>query len=75
MTIVGTISKEQRPNGQGSYYQLANDIGEWAISMTESVKPADDAKVLEPLIGKKVEADGILQRNTEMFRAFTVKAV
>lgn len=74
MTVEGIISKQERPNGQGSYYQLTTEGGVLlAISMTESTKPADDAKVLEPLIDKKVRADGIM-RGTRIgqFMAFSI---
>lgn len=75
MTITGTISKQHRLNNEGSYYQLTTEGGvELAVTMTESTKPADDIKVLEPLIGKKVEADGIVRKQTGQLMAFTVKA-
>lgn len=62
MTITGTVSKQKRPNGQGSYYQLTTEGGvSMAISMAESTKDADDAKVLTPFVGKKVEVNGMLR--------------
>ncbi len=73
MTITGIISKQTRPNGQGSYYQLTTEGGvELAISMTESMSPGDDVKVLGPLVGKKVNADGLVRKNTGELMAFTV---
>ena len=76
MKVTGKVSKQTRPNGQGSYYQLTTEGGtELALSMTESVKPADDARVLEPLLGKTVEADGLIRKNTGELMAFTVQQV
>lgn len=75
MTLTGTISKHSRPNNGGTFYQLTTEGGvELSISMTESTKAADDAAVLEPLIGKKVEADGIVRVKMSQMLAYTVKA-
>jgi hypothetical protein len=74
VTVTGVISKQTRPNNQGSYYQLTTESGtELAVSMTESTKPADDAKVLGPLVGKNVEVDGIIRKNAGELMAFSVK--
>ncbi len=75
MHVIGTISKQQRPNGQGSYYQLTTEGGaEMSISMTESTKPGDDARVLDPFLGKKVVADGLIRVNAGELMAFSVEA-
>ena len=76
MTVTGTISKQDRPNNQGTFYQLTTEGGvQLALSMAESTRDAHDAKVLEPLVGKKVVADGIM-RGTRIgqFLAFSVTA-
>jgi hypothetical protein len=75
VTITGTISKQERPNGQGSYYQLTTEAGvSVAVSMAESVNDANDAKVLEPFVGKKVAVDGILRgARIGQLLAYTVK--
>ena len=74
MNIEGTVSKQERPNGQGSYYQLTTKAGvQVAISMAQSTKDADDAKVLEPLVGKEVSVEGILRgARIGQLLAFTV---
>lgn len=76
MTINGIISKQERPNGQGSYYQLTTEAGvPVAVSMAESTKDADDAKVLESFVGKKVAVDGILRgARIGQLLAYTVRA-
>ena len=74
MTLTGKLSKKAWPNGQGSFYQLDTDDGyQLAVSMTESVKPADDDKVLGPLVGKKIKSDGIIQKSRGTLLAFTVE--
>lgn len=75
MTVTGKLSRQKRPHGQGSYYQLTTDGGvDVVVSMSESTKPADDHKVLEPLVGKSVVADGLLQKSTGTLLSFSIKA-
>jgi hypothetical protein len=74
VNIIGIVSKQKRIGNQGSYYQLTTEAGvELAITMTESVNSGDDAKVLEPLIGKKIEAVGIIRKGVSQLMAFSVK--
>lgn len=74
MTVEGIVSKHQRPGNQGSYYQLTTDGGtELAISMTASMNQNDDARVLEPFLGKRVAADGLIRKQTGQLVAFAVK--
>lgn len=74
MTLIGTLTKVKREDGLGSFYQLTTETGiELALTMTESTTSVDDAKVLDPLISKKVEADGIIRKQTGQLLAFSVK--
>jgi hypothetical protein len=72
VNVTGTISKQKNPNG-ALFYQLTTDGGsEMAITMTESRSQADDGKALGPFVGKKVVADGLIQKSRGALFAFKV---
>jgi hypothetical protein len=73
VNITGVVSKQKRAR-LGSIYVLTLDVGvELAISMSESKSSKDDDKVLAPFVGKRVEAEGVIQRSAGTLLAYSVR--
>jgi hypothetical protein len=72
MEVTGKLERRERENKQGSYFVIVADGEEVAVSMSESLSPADDERVLASKVGQRVRAHGIEHKATGVLLAFAV---